>query len=121
MSSSSTSVGLSTSAAQGVYVPSPSGYTNPVYLSQTLRQLAAGQTNAKGVFTLSSTGATLVTEANPLCAPNSIISWTPVTPEAAAQMATVFVLSSNVTTGQFLVSQASNTSTASIFNYVIHS
>ena len=86
-----------------------------------VQALGRGQTNAKGTFTLSSTGATLTTVSNVLCHANSIPSWTPVTADAAAQMATLFVLSSNVTTGQFIVSQATNTSTSSIFNYVLHS
>jgi len=121
MSSSSTSVGLSTSAAQGVYVPPAGGALSPIYIPQSLRQLAAGQTNSKGTFTLSSTGGTLRSVSNVNCTPNSIVSWTPVTNEAAQQMATLFLLSTNVTTGSFSVTQASNTSTASIFNYVIHS
>ncbi len=118
--STSTSVGLSTFKAQGVYLPAPSDdqIRNVI---RSLQQLARGQTNAKGTFTLSSTGATLVTESNVVCGPNSIVSWVPVTADAAAQMATVFILSSNITTGQFIVSQATNTSTSSIFNYVIHS
>ncbi len=118
--STSTSVGLSSSKAQGVYTPAPSDgeIRNTV---RTLRQLAAGQTNSKGTFTLSSTGATLKSVSNVNCGPYSIVTWTPVTADAAAQMATVFLLSSNVTTGAFSVSQATNTSTSSIFNYVIHS
>ena len=120
MSSSSTSVGLSTRASQGVYLPVPSD-TQVRNVIRSLQQLARGQTSSKGTFTLSSTGATLLSVSNINCGPNSIVNWMPVTPEAAAQMATVFLLSSNVTTGAFSISQASNTSTASIFNYVIHS
>ncbi len=118
--STSTSVGLSTSAAQGVYLPAPSDNSNR-NLIRTVHQLARGQTNSKGTFTISSTGATLLSVSNVNCGPNSIVTWTPVTADAAAQMATVFLLSSNVSTGTFTVSQATNTSTSSIFNYVIHS
>lgn len=116
----STSVGLSTSGAQGIYLPAASD-SQIRNTNRSVTQLSRGQTNAKGTFTLSSTGATLVTESNVLCGPNSIISWTPVTPDAAAQMCTVYVLSTNITTGQFSVTQATNTSTSAIFNYVIHS
>ncbi len=118
--STSTSVGLSTSAAQGVYLPAPSDsqIRNAV---RSIYQLALGGTNSKGTFTLSSTGATSKSVSNVNCGPQSIVSWTPVTADAAAQMATVFLLSSNVTTGAFTISQATNTSTSSIFNYVIHS
>ena len=118
--STSTSVGLSTKAAQGVYLPSlsDSQIRNSI---RGLYQLARGQTNSKGTFTLSSTGATLLSVNNVNCGPNSIVNWMPVTADAAAQMATVFLLSSNVTTGAFSVSQATNTSTSSVFNYVIHS
>jgi hypothetical protein len=117
--STSTSVGLSTSNAQGLYVPQASEAKLSVIRS--IQGLARGQTNTKGTFTLSSTGATLVTVSNVNCTPQSIPSWTPVTADGAAQMATLFVLSSNVTTGQFIVSQATNTSTSSIFNYALHS
>ncbi len=118
--STSTSVGLSTSAAQGVYLPSI-GDTQIRNAVRSIQQLARGGTNSKGTFTLSSTGATSVSVSNVNCGPNSIVSWSPVTADAAAQMATVFLLSSNVTTGAFSISQATNTSTSSIFNYVIHS
>lgn len=116
----STSVGLSTSAAQGIYLPAASD--NQIRnVIRSVTQLARGQVNSKGTFTLSSTGATLLSVSNINCGPNSIVNWSAVTPDAAAQMATVFLLSSNVTTGAFSVSQATNTSTSAIFNYVIHS
>ncbi len=118
--SGSTSVGLSTRDAQGVWLPIASE-TNIRNVNRTLFSLARGGSNSKGTFTLSSTGATLTSVSNVNCGYNSVVIWTPVTPQAAAQMATVFLLSSNVTTGAFSVSQATNTSTSSIFNYVIHS
>ncbi len=118
--STSTSVGLSTKAAQGVYLP-PDSDAQLRNTIRSVKQLARGQTNSKGTFTLSSTGATLLSVSNINCGPNSIVNWMPVTADAAAQMATVFLLSSNVTTGAFSISQATNTSTSSIFNYVIHS
>ncbi len=117
--STSTSVGLSTSKAQGVYLPAPSDYSNR-NLIRTVFQLARGQTNSKGTFTIPS-AATSLSVKNVNCGPYSIVSWTPVTADAAAQMATMFLLSSNVTTGAFTISCASNTSTSTIFNYVIHS
>lgn len=117
--STSTSVGLSTSKAQGVVLPAL-GDQSP-QLVRVLGQIARGGTSSKGTFTLSSTGATLKSVSHVNCMPYSIVSWMPVTADAAAQMATVFLLSSNITTGQFTVSQATNTSTSSIFNYVIHS
>lgn len=116
----STSVGLSTSSAQGVYLPTL-GDTNVKNSVRTLHQMARGQTNSKGTFTLSTGGATSVTVSHVNCTPNSIISWTPTTPDAASHMATLYILSTNVTTGQFIVSQSSNTSTSAIFNYIIHS
>src|ERR1700749_1519424 len=116
----STSVGLSTKKAQGVYLPADSEaqLRNAI---RSIKQLARGQPNSKGTFTLSSTGATSLSVSHINCGPYSIISWTPVTPDAAAKVATTFLLSSNVTTGQFTVSQASGTATSAIFNYVIHS
>ncbi len=118
--STSTSVGLSTKKAQGVYLPADSD-GEPRNIIRSVKQLARGQTNSKGTFTLSSTGATLKSVSNVNCGPYSIITWSPMTADAAAQMATVFTLSSNITTGAFIVSQATNTSTSSIFNYVVHS
>lgn len=116
----STSVGLSTSSAQGVYLPAlgDSQIRNAV---RTIHQLARGQTNSKGTFTLSSSGATSVSVSHVNCTPNSIIHWTPVTPDAASVVANVYVLSTNVTTGKFTVNQASGTATSAIFNYTIHS
>ncbi len=118
--STSTSVGLTTRKAQGVYLPADSE-TQLRNVIRSVKQLARGQTNSKGTFTLLSSGATTLSISNVNCGPGSIVSWTPVTADAAAQMATVFLLSSNVTTGQFTITQATNTSTSSIFNYVIHS
>ncbi len=118
--STSTSVGLSTAKSQGIYLPSASE-TQVRNLVRSITQLARGQTNSKGTFTLSSTGATLKSVSNVNVGDYSIISWSPCTADAAAQMATVFLLSSNVTTGQFIISQATNTSTSSVFNYVVHS
>ena len=118
--STSTSVGLSTAKAQGVYLPADSD-PQVRNVIRSLKQVARGQTNSKGTFTLSSTGATVKSVSNVNCMPYSIVSWMPVTADAAAQMATLYLLSSNVTTGQFTVTQATNTSTSSIFNYVIHS
>ncbi len=117
--STSTSVGLSTTKAQGVYLPSLA--QADLSLTRAIQALGQGQTNAKGTFTLPSAGATTLTVNNAVCTPNSIISWTPVTADGAAQMATMFLLTSNVTTGAFTVTAATNTSTSSIFNYVIHS
>ena len=118
--STSTSVGLSTSSAQWIFLPQV-GQINTVKGGAALQAMARGQTSSKGTFTLSSTGATLLTVPHVNCTPSSIPHWTPVTADGAAQMATLFILSSNVTTGQFIVSQATNTSTSSIFNYVLHS
>lgn len=116
----STSVGLSTSAAQGVYLSAASD-SQIRNTNRSVYQLSRGQTNAKGTFTLSSTGATQVSVSNINCGPQSIVQLTAVTPDAAAQMCTVYILSTNVTTGSFSVTQATNTSTSAIFNYVIHS
>ncbi len=112
--------GLSTSAAQGVYLPalSESQIRNTI---RTVYALARGGSNSKGTFTLSSTGATLVSVSHVNCTPTSIVTMSPVTASAAAQRATVFTLSSGFTTGAFTVTQATNTATDAIFNYVIHS
>ena len=107
--------------AQGIWLPAPgSPYTSVFYIN-TIKQLASGGSNSKGSFTLSSTGATLLSVSNVNCGVNSIITMSPGTADAAAQRATVYTLSSNVGKGSFSVSQASNTSTDSTFNYVIHS
>ncbi len=112
--------GLSTSAAQGVYLPVPSE-TQLRNVIRTVYALARGGSNSKGTFTLSGAGATTVSVSNVNCGPTSIITLSPVTASAAAQRATVFTLSSNITTGRFTITQATNTATDAIFNYVIHS
>ncbi len=115
----STFLGLSTSAAQGVYLPVPSE-TQIRNVIRTLTALARGGSNSKGTLTLSSTGATSLTVSHPNCAVNSVVTLSPVTAAAAAQRATVYTLSSGFTRGSFTVTQASNTSSSAIFNYVIH-
>ncbi len=113
------SVGLSTRAAQGVYLPVPSE-TQIRNLIRTITQLSQGGSNSKGSFTLSSTGATALTVSHVNCAANSIVTMSPATASAAAQRATVYTLSSGFVRGSFTVTQATNTATDAIFNYVIH-
>lgn len=106
--------------ATGVYLPAPQD-ANPLKIVHALRQLAAGQTNALGSFTLSSTGATSLTVLNISCGVNSFPHFTPTTSNAAAANASLYCATTDVTTGQFIIHYSSSTSSGATFNYTLHS
>ena len=109
-----------TQAAKGVFLPSPQD-KNPVKMVSALRQLAAGATNATGSFTLNSNATTTTVSSAPIIGPNSKLSWQPLTADAAAQMATLYCPTTDISTGQFILHHGSNTSTDQNFVYVVHS
>lgn len=85
---------------------------------QTVRQLCEGRSNATGTVTLAASAAT-TTVANGNCGVGSIIMLTPQTANAAAALATTYILASNVTAEQFIISHANNAQTDKIFGYEI--
>lgn len=89
-----------------VLVPGP-GETDPRRLVDTIRQLAEGRSNAVGVVTLRANQVTTAVPA-PTCGVGTNILMFPATANAAAALATTFILVANVTAGQFIISHANN-------------
>lgn len=73
-------------------------------ISAAVRQLIEGRSNAVGVVTLAHDGietTTTVTAVN--CGPNAIVILTPRTANAAAALATTYVLAADVSPGEFVI------------------
>jgi hypothetical protein len=86
-------------------------------INTVIRQLLEGRSNAVATFTVNAS-TTLTTVVTSVVGLNSIILWQPTTANAAAQMATLFCASTDVTKGQFTLHHASNPTTDQIFNYL---
>ena len=82
-----------------------------------VRQLAEGRTNAIGTVTLTANAATTTVTA-PNCAATSVVFLFPATANAAAIIAATYVLASNITKGQFIVSHTNNANTDKTFYWV---
>ncbi len=82
-----------------------------------IQQLAAGRSNAVGSVTLRD-GETTTTVAAPNCGAGSHVFLFPQTANAAAVVATTYVLATNVTAGQFIITHASDADTDQTFSYV---
>lgn len=82
-----------------------------------LNQLAQGRSNAVGTVTLRA-GQTTTTVSAPACGAGSNVFLFPATANAAAVVATTYVLAANVTAGQFIVTHASDADTDQTFYYV---
>jgi hypothetical protein len=82
-----------------------------------LQQLAAGRSNAVGTVTLRD-GQTTTTVTAPNCGAGSKVFLFPATANAAAVVATTYILAANVTAGQFIVTHASDSDTDQTFYYV---
>ena len=104
-----------------VYLP-PLAESNIKKVVIAVHQLAQGRTNSNGQFTLTP-NATSTTVSFAAAAPSTsaLMYWQPTTPNAAAQMATLYCLSTGVgqTKGQFVLQHASNTSTDQTFNFEV--
>ena len=104
-----------------VYLP-PLASKDIKKLTQSVHQLPQGRTNANGTFTLAP-NATSTTVSFSVASPTTgaLLFWQPTTPNAAAQMATLYCLSTGVgqTKGQFVLQHASNTSTDQTFNFEV--
>lgn len=77
---------------------------DPRRLADVIRQLAEGKSNAVGTTTLTPSVATTVVNA-PTCSPTSLILLSPQTANAAAALATTWIISG---TGQFTIHHANN-------------
>lgn len=84
---------------------------------QTVRQLAEGRTNATGTVTLTASATTTTVEA-PNCGAGSAVFLFPATANAAAVVATTYVKEADVTSGQFIITHASDADTDQTFYYV---
>lgn len=82
-----------------------------------IQGLAAGRSNAVGTVTLRD-GETTTTVQAPTCGATSRVFLFPATANAAAVVATTYVLSTNVTAGQFIVTHASDSDADQTFYWV---
>src|SRR5579859_6005363 len=85
--------------------------------SAAIEQLTQGRSNATGTFTLTAS-ATSTTVAAPNVAPGTVILFTPQTADAAAALATTYILAANISQGSFTVSHASAASVDRTFGFV---
>src|SRR5262245_21028681 len=82
-----------------------------------INQLMEGRSNATGIVTLSSTGATSTSVTAPTCGASSIIALMPQTSAAAAALATSYMPSTSVVAGSFVIQHSSSTSTSRVFGW----
>jgi len=82
-----------------------------------LQQLAMGRSNAVGSVTLTANAATTTVTA-PNCGAGSKVFLFPATANAAAIVAATYVLSANVTAGQFIVTHTNNANADKTFYWV---
>lgn len=80
--------------------------------NNVIQQLLEGRSNATGTVTFSSTGATSTTVTAPTVGASSIIGLTAQTSAAATE--NWWILSTEVTPGQFIVRHSSSTSTVAL-------
>lgn len=86
-------------------------------INQAIEQIDQGRLNCSGTFTLAAS-ATTTTVSAPTVANGTEIVFSPVTADAAAAMATTFIIPANVSAGSFIVSHASGASVDRTFNFV---
>lgn len=95
------------------------GETDPRRISQLLRQIAEGRSNAVGSVTLTHDGvATTTTVAAVNCGPNSEVFLDPRTDWAAASLPTTYVKDSDITAGQFIITHQPTTNATETFGWV---
>lgn len=83
-------------------------------VNQSIRELQAGRNNASGTFTLA-VSATSTTVQAPNCSPSSVVLISPLTFDAANDMATTWITPGS---GSFVVNHANNTRADRTFGYV---
>jgi hypothetical protein len=83
----------------------------------SLQQLAQGRSNATGRVTLRASQVTTTVTA-PACGAGSCVFLFPATANAAAVVATTYVLAANVTSGQFIITHASDADVDQTFYWV---
>lgn len=95
------------------------GEPNLARLVQSVRDLYQGRSNATGSFTLAVAPATTTVVAATNCGDGSKILLTPRTANAAAALATTYILAASVVRGQFTVTHASSAQADRTFGYAI--
>lgn len=99
------------------YVPSITE-KDPSKLALAIQQLAAGRSNATGVFTLAvSAATTTITDKN--CAAGSVIIPIPTTANAATELGNGTMYLSAKTNGSFTFTHANSATTGRTFSYAI--
>lgn len=93
------------------------GEKDPAKIVLAVNQLVEGRSNAVGSVTLRASQTT-TTVAAPNCGAGAHVFLFPRTANAAAVVATTYVLSSNVTKGQFIITHASDADVDQTFSYV---
>lgn len=94
------------------------GETDPRRITDVVRQLMEGRSNATGTVTLAA-GVVSTTVAAQTCAPTSTVHLTPATANAAAAYPTTFVLKANISSRQFVISHANNGQTDRTFYFEV--
>ena len=90
-----------------------------IRVNAVIRQLIEGRSNAVGTVTLTHDGvATTTTVPAVTCGASSIVFLSPLTAHAAGALATTYVLQSNITAGQFIVSHSATAQTDQTFGWV---
>lgn len=85
-----------------------------------IRDLFAGRSNRTGSFTIA-TGAATTTVTAPNCGASSVITFTPTTANAAAEVAAGTIRISSKAAGSFVVTHINSATTGRTFDYAIHS
>lgn len=91
--------------------------TDPFRFAQAISELFQGRSNAVGTFTLTANAAS-TTVAAENCGDESQVFLMPRTANAAAALATTYILAGNVKNGSFIVTHANNAQTDRSFGYV---
>lgn len=82
-----------------------------------IKQLGEGRSNAVGVATLRASQTTTTVDA-PNCGAGNVVFLFPATANAAAIVASTYVLEANVTKGQFIVTHPSNANADKTFYWI---
>ena len=82
-----------------------------------IKELGQGRTNAAGTVTLRASQTTTMVPA-PNCGEGNAVFLFPATANAAAVVASTYVLASNVTSGEFIVTHPSNVNTDKTFYWI---
>lgn len=86
-------------------------------INQAIEQIDQGRLNCSGTFTLAAS-ATTTTVPAPTVAPDTNIVFSAASLDAAAALATTYILPAHVSAGSFIVSHASAGSTDRTFNWI---